>query len=260
MASIQRDFNFFVVPDALIDSELTPYAKTVYVVLARHADKSGSCFPAYKRIQKLGGCGKMSVVQAIKDLQAAGWLEYQRTGRSNAYILMSAPRTSEVRPADNRSPPSGHEGQPNEGQPNEGQEPAAPALVKSPEMKRAELEKGFEAAAAASNLQRMILLGLELVNEQEFSNYPREQKAAGRLAEKIKRISNGQEPRAFLRALVAAYKHKKETSKAEYWKDAPMTPSALDTRFDDVMEHLRKRTADHQAGQENRELLARLKL
>jgi hypothetical protein len=77
------------------------------------------------------------------------------------------------------------------------------------------------------------------------------------LVKKIRTVCNGQGEREFLRMLVRAYDHMKKTSKAEYWKGAPLTPSTLDTRFDATYEQLRKRAVDFQDGVEHREWLER---
>ncbi len=266
---------YFLVPDDLYEiPKLSIYAQSVYQVLCRHANAEGKCWPGYSRISKMARCGLTSVKRGILELQQTDppllTVERRKKGKekdTNVYTLRRralrggrSPHDLGVgRPATEGRSPGVQQGRLNEGRHNEGQ-PAVPAVVESAQEKRAKLEKGFEEAAAAGNLQRMVLLGMELVKGNEFANYPKEQKAAARLAERIKRLANGQEPRAFLHALVAAFKHKKETSKGEYWREAPYTPSDLETRFEGVYEHMRKRVADQQAGQENRELLERLNL
>jgi len=111
---VKRDYNFTIVPDALIEADLDIYAKMVYLVIARHADKEAKAFPGYERIQKLAGCGKNRVVTGIQALEEAGWMSHQRTGRSSLYTLRSLPRklqkssrqTSEVYQKDTKDDPS----------------------------------------------------------------------------------------------------------------------------------------------------------
>lgn len=120
MATLKRDYNFFIMPDDVMDAKMTASAKTIYAVLARHADKKGTCFPSYKRIQEMTGFGKTKISNAIKELETIGWLVHERTGRSNVYTLMSRSKTSDVPSQDNRSPAMGLEGLSNEGQYKEG--------------------------------------------------------------------------------------------------------------------------------------------
>ena len=121
MATLKRDYGFFVMPDEVMDNKKwSPKARFVYAVLARHADAGGKSFPSYKRIQEMTGFGKTTVSNAIKELEENGWLSHERTGRSNVYTLMSLRKTSDVPPANNRSPVEVQEGLSIEGIHNEG--------------------------------------------------------------------------------------------------------------------------------------------
>lgn len=265
---------YFLVPDDLYEiPKLSIHAQSVYQVLCRHANAEGKCWPGYSRISKMARCSVASVKRAIEELRKTLppllTVEQRRKGKQKDTNLYTVRRRNILGGRVTQTPgvgsggaegrvPQSLEGRLNEGRHNEGQAPAAPAVVESAQEKREKLQRGFEKATQEGNLQRMVLLGMELVKGSEFSNYPKEQKSAARLAEKIRKLSNGQEPRAFLHALVAAFKHKKESSRSEYWREAPYTPSDLETRFEGVYEHMRKRAADHEAGQENRELLERI--
>ena len=78
----------------LEDQELGPVDILVYIALAKHADTEGTCWPSLATIARLARVCRSSVAQAIKHLEARGYL--QRTARfrpdggvtSNVYKLM----------------------------------------------------------------------------------------------------------------------------------------------------------------------------
>jgi hypothetical protein len=78
----------------LEDQALGPVDILVYLALAKHSDGEGTCWPSLSTIAKLARVHRSSVAQAIKRLEARGYL--RRTARfrpdggvtSNAYQLM----------------------------------------------------------------------------------------------------------------------------------------------------------------------------
>ncbi|NLY00956.1 MAG: helix-turn-helix domain-containing protein [Rhodopirellula sp.] len=65
---------WFRLPNMLVDhlADLGPLAVTVFVVLARHADQTGKCWPSIPRIAGLCGCKDRSVQMAIRRLAEMG--------------------------------------------------------------------------------------------------------------------------------------------------------------------------------------------
>lgn len=101
-----------------------------------------------------------------------------------------------------------------------------------------------EPARAGERLGHIFMEGMEELNGSPFGNYPKEWRATHQLVKKIEKVCNGAEPIDFMRALVKAYLFKKKTSKQEFWKEAPLTPSAINSRFDQVRECMRKHQED----------------
>lgn len=123
MAKIQRDYGYFVMPDAIIDSDLSDDAKLVYTVLARHADKAGECYPSMKRLAKMAGISVRQASDGARELEKTGWLSHKRTGRSNLYTLRTIPIgrmcRSDRQDMPNRSAEYADKGQSIEGQQKE---------------------------------------------------------------------------------------------------------------------------------------------
>jgi hypothetical protein len=91
----RRRLPFTLVENIVIeDQELGPVDLLVYIALAKHADSNGTCWPSLATIARLARVCRSSVAQAIKHLEARGYL--QRTARfrpdggvtSNVYKLI----------------------------------------------------------------------------------------------------------------------------------------------------------------------------
>ena len=91
----RRRLPFTLVENIVLeDQELGPVDILVYIALAKHADSEGTCWPSLATIARLARVCRSSVAQAIKRLEARGYL--QRTARfrpdggvtSNVYKLM----------------------------------------------------------------------------------------------------------------------------------------------------------------------------
>jgi hypothetical protein len=69
--------------------ELGKPAVIMYLVLARHADSQGRCWPALRRLSEMAGMRRNSVCDAVAALEKASLLVVDRTdGRSNTYTLL----------------------------------------------------------------------------------------------------------------------------------------------------------------------------
>lgn len=61
---------YFLVEEALIDKDLTPYEGWLYIVILKHADrKTGEAFPGIARLCKLAKMSKSQVLRAIAALE-----------------------------------------------------------------------------------------------------------------------------------------------------------------------------------------------
>jgi hypothetical protein len=82
-------------PATLIDdgtfARIGPFAVAVYLVLLKHADERGECWPSLIRVSKLSGVCRRHVVTCIKKLADAGLIETVDSDRpSNTYIVKTA--------------------------------------------------------------------------------------------------------------------------------------------------------------------------
>jgi biotin operon repressor len=93
----RSNWTFTIVENSILDSNLSPWAKLVYVMLCRYADREGLCFPGIKTIAEKCGCSENTVRTSLKELQKWGALTIERrregrTYKSNLYML-HAPQT-----------------------------------------------------------------------------------------------------------------------------------------------------------------------
>lgn len=121
---------------------------------------------------------------------------------------------------------------------------------------RKKLREAVEKAEASGDLPTVIVKGLEALNDHPFGSYPKEWTAAKQLASKISTVCNGQAPIDFFRNLTRAYLAKRKSSKQEFWKEAPISPSAINCRFDQVLGFVHKKVEEEEGTQAIREMLA----
>jgi len=89
-------FRFAMIPEEVLYGDLPDRAVRVYGVLLRHGAEPTSCWPSHTRIAGLIRCSKNSVIRAIDELVAAGWVTVhaRRSGRgqtSNGYTVHQTP-------------------------------------------------------------------------------------------------------------------------------------------------------------------------
>lgn len=89
---------FTQVPNWVVDSELSIYAKGAYLAIARHINGgSGDAWPGVDRLAGMVGCGTTKLNDALIELRTFGALTTTRRGlgRTNLYRLcFTAPRRS----------------------------------------------------------------------------------------------------------------------------------------------------------------------
>jgi hypothetical protein len=96
MAEIRdkREIGYFFLENSLIDrDDLEPMERLIYMVLARHANVRGECFPSRDRLLKVTGLkDKRTITKYINKLIEKGFLEMtKRKGKSNLYFLKNIP-------------------------------------------------------------------------------------------------------------------------------------------------------------------------
>lgn len=102
MDIITRKWHFTMIENSVLDSAaLTPWAKLVYVMLSRYADRSNECFPGIKAIAVKCGCSENTVRVSIKTLQKIGILTVTKrkegkVNMSNLYQLHAPQDGSEL--------------------------------------------------------------------------------------------------------------------------------------------------------------------
>lgn len=102
-------FRFAQVPEDLLFSRTSGNAVKVYGALLRHGQNPQNCRPSLARVARLTYLSKATVVRAVAELEAAGWLAKvartrvvegsgKRARTSNGYRLHSSPRPGQVGP------------------------------------------------------------------------------------------------------------------------------------------------------------------
>lgn len=92
---VTTDWRFVLVPEALVDSDLSDAAVRIYLVLATYADRARASFPSIATIgERAGNKARRTVQRAIDELVRAGAVRVEprtaRNGRqtSNLYRLL----------------------------------------------------------------------------------------------------------------------------------------------------------------------------
>lgn len=97
MIKDEREFPFTIIDNSILEDEsLTAYEKIIYAVLCKFANqKNNTCFPSITTIQKLAGCGKMTVIRGIKKLEERNYIkkekrqhEHNREYATNLYSIL----------------------------------------------------------------------------------------------------------------------------------------------------------------------------
>lgn len=102
----------------------------------------------------------------------------------------------------------------------------------------------------------MLVYGMEYLQAAPFGNYPKEWRCAKALVEKIKTASRGTENIIeVVKAFTHAYLRKKQESRQEFWTEAPLTPSAMCARFDQIFEYMRSSNESEQTTDKLRDML-----
>ena len=79
-ATISQEFPFSQIPNwVILHPDLTAHDKTVYMVIATHADRQRTAFPGIRRIAAEAGCSTTTVQKAISNLEQVGALVTTRT-------------------------------------------------------------------------------------------------------------------------------------------------------------------------------------
>lgn len=88
---VKREWHYTIVENHILDAELSTYAKLLYVILCRYANKNKECYPSYELLMKdIGVKSKTTLSKAIKELIDNGVLEIisgKEEGKSNLYII-----------------------------------------------------------------------------------------------------------------------------------------------------------------------------
>jgi len=93
MEQISTDVRFSIVPEAILDADISDRAVRIYGLLARYADsETGKCFPSRETLAKRARCHVRSVGRAIEELIAVGAIQrFQRRDgdgwKSNLYVV-----------------------------------------------------------------------------------------------------------------------------------------------------------------------------
>jgi len=120
------DYYFAIVPEWVLDANVSSAAIRLYAVLRRYADRDGMCFPSRQTLAARMRCSDRTVDSAIKELLELGALEKQRRYKedggytSNIYTVCSIPPSAKVsHGGENKDRPRSEENVPTPGEEND---------------------------------------------------------------------------------------------------------------------------------------------
>jgi len=102
-----RERGWFHLDNAVIDEYLPKIGVTafaVYACIVRHADRTGTAFPSYTKLQEELGTGRSQVAAAIKKIVDAGLVTVKQGARSqNIYHVVTVSTSSAVELVSNQN-------------------------------------------------------------------------------------------------------------------------------------------------------------
>ncbi len=113
--------------------------------------------------------------------------------------------------------------------------PSAPPPAPPAKDYRQSLKDKMLKAERAQDAAGVLMAAMELMQGVPFPSYEKEWTASKQVVHKIRTVGRGKEPMQLLRSLLAAFQHKRKSSRSEYWREAPLAPSALNCRFQDLI-------------------------
>lgn len=106
---IPRQWKFGSVPEEILFSNLSIYAKMTIAAITFHAFDDGPAWPGTDRLARLCSCSKRAILRAIPELEKAGYLKVDRIkGKVNEYQFLT--KTSAYQsPVDKLVVPDSHQ-------------------------------------------------------------------------------------------------------------------------------------------------------
>jgi hypothetical protein len=97
--TIKADHYFAMIPEWVLDADISAQAVRLYCVLRRYADQAGRCYPSRKRIAERMNVSSATVDRAAQELVGIGALHIRQRYNpdtnehtSNEYLVLSTPR------------------------------------------------------------------------------------------------------------------------------------------------------------------------
>lgn len=88
--SLPRQWKFGSIPEEVLNSSLSIYAKVLVGAITYHAFDDGESWPGQSRLSKLCSCSIPSINRATKELEEAGFLKIERRfGTTSKYQFIS---------------------------------------------------------------------------------------------------------------------------------------------------------------------------
>jgi len=233
---LKYDTGFSIIPDDLIEDErCNVYHIAVFCSIAKHANKEGRGWPSLNRLAKLAGASRRKVQDTVTDLEKFGWLSKEARWNpergcydSNIYVL--APMLQGMAP---RAPGVWHEVP--QGMAPRAQEPDPINHTQSEEERppTAAVMSPMKDDLADHYQSRMT----EVFPAQGWANKGQERRHLNTLAKRtreLRPLTPIGTDRELANAVLSQYMALRRKEKSEFWRNAPFTPSALASRWDQV--------------------------
>lgn len=83
--------SYTLVDNHIFETNISPYAKLIYVALCKYANQDGICFPSLKTLSQVTGIkSKHTIIKAINELLQYGMIEVKKNKyHSNIYQIKS---------------------------------------------------------------------------------------------------------------------------------------------------------------------------
>ncbi|MCH8476389.1 MAG: replication protein [Wenzhouxiangella sp.] len=206
-------------------------AVKLFLAIARktigwHKETDAIC---YEQLMELTGMSRQSVSNAVKELEERGLIKtVKAVKKTTVYEIDYEVVVQKVDQSGLKSrPPSGLKSR-------RTKETAKETIQKKPSATPSPMKD-----PDANSFQEMLT---EEVPMEAWGSIPKERKNLNTLAANTRGLSivTGVSSAELIPAIVTEYKKLKKMGKTDYWKSAPLTPSGILSRWDVVVEGLRK--------------------
>ena len=214
------------IPDWIMEMNNITILEKCLLAQISFFNNSNGCHASNAHLAKLFGVSEPTIMRAISKLKVLKYIKHDGYYGKFRRLITLVNKTSQIDTLVNMaSVPS---------QIDQGVSVDTSQIDQQKVKKKVKKKSIALVSDSDKGLKTWLREGFLKLNDGHFSNYQKEAIAIQQLIKKAKNVSGGRDIQDFLRGMIQKFVAKKKSSRGEYWKDAPLLPSALNQRWDQV--------------------------